>query len=84
MSALLTLGPCGTVQTGTGKVDPARKFKFTPASREQLAPVYKTGSTSMCRNALVFDISALTSLHFCVASPRHFRNFKEVIGKKYK
>ena len=26
--ALLTQCPCGTVQTGTGKVDPARKFKF--------------------------------------------------------
>ena len=27
----------GTVQTGTGKVDPARKFKCTPAARVYVA-----------------------------------------------
>ena len=34
MSALLTQCPGITVQTGTGKVDPARKFKCTTAVRE--------------------------------------------------
>ena len=36
MSVLLTQCLCGTVQTETGKVDPARKFKCTtgPAVRE--------------------------------------------------
>ena len=33
MSALLTQSPGDTVQTGTGKVDPARKFKCTTAAR---------------------------------------------------
>ena len=33
MSALLTKSPGDTVQTGTGKVDPARKFKCTTAAR---------------------------------------------------
>ena len=33
LSALLTQCPCGTVQTGTGKVDPARKLKCTTAAR---------------------------------------------------
>ena len=33
MSALLTQSPGDTVQTGTGKVDPARKFKCTMAAR---------------------------------------------------
>ena len=32
MSALLTQSP-GDIQTGTGKVDPARKFKCTTAAR---------------------------------------------------
>ena len=32
---LLTQCPCGTVQTGTGKVDPARKLKCTTAARER-------------------------------------------------
>ena len=27
----------GTVQTGTGKVDPARKFKCTTAARENMS-----------------------------------------------
>ena len=34
MSALLTQSPGDTVQTGTGKVDPARKLKCTKAARE--------------------------------------------------
>ena len=34
MSALLTQSPGDTVQTGTGKVDPARKLKCTTAARE--------------------------------------------------
>jgi len=34
VSALFTLCPCGTVQTGTEKVDPARKFKCTTAARD--------------------------------------------------
>ena len=33
MSALLTQSPGDTVQTGTGKFDPARKFKCTTAAR---------------------------------------------------
>ena len=33
VSALLTQSPGDTVQTGTGKVDPARKFKCTTAAR---------------------------------------------------
>ena len=33
---LLTQCPCGTVQTGTGKVDPARKLKCTTADRDSL------------------------------------------------
>ena len=32
MSALLTQSPGETVQTGTGKVDPDRKFKCTTAA----------------------------------------------------
>ena len=32
MSALFTQCPGDTVQTGTGKVDPARKFKCTKAA----------------------------------------------------
>ena len=39
MSALLTQCPCGTVQTGTGKVDPARKLKCTTAAREHLIEI---------------------------------------------
>ena len=35
MFALLTQCPYGTVQTGTEKVDPARKFKCTMAAREE-------------------------------------------------
>ena len=35
MSALLTQSPGDTVQTGTGKVDPARKIKCTTAARAQ-------------------------------------------------
>ena len=35
MSALLTQSPGDTVQTGTGKVDPARKIKFSTAARVQ-------------------------------------------------
>jgi len=34
VSALFTQCPGGTVQTGTKKVDPARKFKCTMAARE--------------------------------------------------
>ena len=35
MLALLTQSPCGTVQTGIGKVDPARKLKmYCTAARE--------------------------------------------------
>ena len=37
MSALLTESPGDTVKTGTGKVDPARKFKCITAARENLA-----------------------------------------------
>ena len=33
VSALLVQSPGDTVQTGTGKVDPARKFKCTTAAR---------------------------------------------------
>ena len=33
MSALLAQSPGDTVRTGTGKVDPARKFKCTTAAR---------------------------------------------------
>jgi len=33
VSALFTQCPGDTVQTGTGKVDPARKFKYTMAAR---------------------------------------------------
>ena len=35
MSALLTQCPCRAVKTGTGKVDPVRKFKCTMAARGQ-------------------------------------------------
>ena len=35
---LFTQGPGGTVQTGTGKVDQARKFKCTTAARAVLIP----------------------------------------------
>ena len=34
MSALSTQCPGNTVQTGTGNVDPARKFKCTTTARE--------------------------------------------------
>ena len=34
MSALLIQSPGDTVQTGTGKVDPARKFKCTTTTRD--------------------------------------------------
>jgi len=34
VSALLNQCPGDTVQTGTGKLDPARKFKCTTAVRE--------------------------------------------------
>ena len=34
MSALLTQSPGDTVQTVTGKIDPARKFKCTTAARD--------------------------------------------------
>ena len=34
VSALLTQCPGDTVQTGTGKVDPARKFKCNTVARE--------------------------------------------------
>ena len=40
LSALLTQCPRGTVQTGTGKVDPARKFKCTTAARDLEQIVY--------------------------------------------
>ena len=36
MSALFTQCPGDTVQTGTGKVDPARKFKCTTAARKDI------------------------------------------------
>ena len=36
MSSLLTQSPGDTVQTGTGKADPARKFKFTKAAHDIL------------------------------------------------
>ena len=35
VSALLTQCPGDKIQTGTGKVDPGRKFKFTTAARDQ-------------------------------------------------
>jgi hypothetical protein len=38
VSALFTQCPGDTVQTGTGKVDPARKFKCTTAARELYMP----------------------------------------------
>ena len=37
----------GIVQTGTGKVDPARKFKCTTASRELNVPVFLDKFTSV-------------------------------------
>ena len=40
MSALFTQCPGDTVQTGTGKVDPAWKFKCTTAARAQVTPVF--------------------------------------------
>ena len=39
MSSLLTQCPSGTVQTGTEKVDPARKFKCTTAARGVVPPL---------------------------------------------
>ena len=36
MSALLTQSPGDTLQTGTGKVDPAHKFKRTTTARDIL------------------------------------------------
>jgi len=36
VSALFTQCPGDTVQTGTGKVDPARKFKCTTEARGQV------------------------------------------------
>jgi len=36
VSALFTQCPGDKVQTGTGKVDPARKFKCTTAARENI------------------------------------------------
>ena len=47
MSVLYTQCPGDTVQTGTGKVDPTQKFKFTAAARVHrkciiiLMPTYK-------------------------------------------
>ena len=35
LSSLLTQCPCGTGQTGTGKVDPALKLKCTPAAHDK-------------------------------------------------
>jgi len=40
VSALFTQCPGNTVQTGTGKVDPARKFQCTTAARAQLITIY--------------------------------------------
>ena len=40
MSALLTQSPGDTVQTGTGKVDPARKFNCTTAARDADLRIY--------------------------------------------
>ena len=37
---LLTYCPCGTVKAGTGKVDPARKFKCTTAARDIVMHIY--------------------------------------------
>ena len=37
VSAIFTQCPVDTVRTGTGKVDPARKFKCTTAARELIS-----------------------------------------------
>ena len=42
MSALLTQSPGDTVQTRTGKVDPARKFKCTTAVRDDRPATVKS------------------------------------------
>ena len=42
MSALFTQCPGNTVQTGTGKVDPARKFKCTTAARDYAISFFPT------------------------------------------
>ena len=38
----------GTVQTGTVKVDPARKFKCTPAARVYVAKKSELENESLC------------------------------------
>ena len=45
-SPIITQCPGDTVQTGTGKVDPARKFKCTTAARD-ITTVYKI--TNVCK-----------------------------------
>ena len=55
MSALFSQCPGDTVQTGTGKVDPARKFKCTTAARVLLAlePCVAQGSHGWFRRLRV-------------------------------
>ena len=54
MSALIIQCPGDTVQTGTGKVDPARKFKCTMAARglQRTVGTYNAQFTSTCSAGL--------------------------------
>ena len=64
----LTQCPCGTVQTGTGKVDPARKLKCTTAALESGYPVRGRPSTYCATNVAWEECrTRLVSLiHNCV------------------
>ena len=56
MSALFTRCPGGTVQTGTGKVDPARKFKCTTTARGSYnKPIILLGEMDKKLEPIIFD-----------------------------
>ena len=61
MSALFTQCPGDTVQTGTGKVDPARKFKCTTVARDLML--------ALPENELFMGNGSFytTSTHICCA-----------------
>ena len=68
MSALFTQCLDDTVQTGTGKVDPARKFKFPTAARE--SAVCPVQNFKLCLSVRLYPINDKTAkpigLKFCV------------------
>ena len=59
MSALFTQCLDDTVQTGTGKVDPARKFKFPTAARE--SAVCPVQNFKLCLSVRLYPINVKTA-----------------------